>query len=67
VVTDTDPSVRPWKPPSKAMIAGRPVARRASFSAPSIASEPEFMKNTVSIGSGRVSATIEARRTTGSE
>jgi len=66
VVTDAAPSVRPWNPPSKARIAGRPVARRASLSAPSTASEPEFRKKTVSSGSGSESATIEASRTTGS-
>ena len=40
------------------MIPGRPVTRRASFRAPSIASEPEFRNITLSIGSGRVAASI---------
>ena len=44
--------MRPWKPPLKAISPGRPVTRRASFSAASIASDPEFAKNTVSSGSG---------------
>ena len=44
------PNVRPWKPPRKAMIPGRPVTRRASLSAPSIASEPEFRNMTESSG-----------------
>ena len=48
------------------MIAGRPVARRASLRAASIASEPEFRKKIVSIGSGRVSASIVASFETGS-
>ena len=47
------------------MIPGRPVTRRASFRAPSIASEPEFRNITVSIGSGKVSASIRASVTTG--
>ncbi len=32
--------VRPWKPPLKAMTPGRPVARRAIFTAFSTASAP---------------------------
>ena len=39
-------SVRPWKPPVKAMTPPRPVAIRDSFSAPSTASAPELQKNT---------------------
>ena len=53
-MTLSAPKVRPWKAPWKAMIAGRPVARRASFSAPSMASAPELPKKTVSSGSGSV-------------
>ncbi|MNR33945.1 hypothetical protein D3C85_1516730 [compost metagenome] len=33
-------SVRPWKPPPKAMMPGRPVAARAIFTAFSTASAP---------------------------
>ena len=49
------PIVRPWKAPRNAMIAGRPVTRRASLMAPSMVSEPEFRNRTVSSGSGKVS------------
>ena len=48
------------------MIPRRPVTRRASLSAPSIASEPEFRKNTESSGSGNVAASSVARREIGS-
>ena len=48
------------------MIPGRPVVRRASFSAPSIASEPEFMNRTLSSGSGNVAASRRASSTVGS-
>ena len=54
VVTLAAPNVRPWKAPRNATIPGRPVTRRASLSAPSIASEPELRNMIVSIGSGRV-------------
>jgi hypothetical protein len=67
VVTLVAPNVRPWNPPRNAMIPGRPVTRLASLSAPSIASEPEFRNITVSIGAGKVSASIRASVTTGSE
>ena len=50
------PNVRPWNPPRNAMIPGRPVTRRASLSAPSIASEPELRNMTESSGSGNVAA-----------
>ncbi len=43
------------------------MVRRASLSAASTASEPEFMKNTVSSGSGNVAASSFARRIEGSE
>ena len=65
VVTLAAPNVRPWKPPRKATIPGRPVTRRASLSAASIASDPEFRNMTVSIGSGSVAASISARVATG--
>ena len=52
------PIVRPWKAPRKARIAGRPVTRRASLMAPSIASEPELRNRIESIGAGNVSASI---------
>ena len=42
------------------MIPGRPVTRRASLSAPSIASEPEFRNITESSGSGKVAASASA-------
>ena len=48
------------------MIPGRPVTRRASLSAPSIASEPEFRNMTESSGSGNVASSSAARRETGS-
>ncbi len=57
------PIVRPWNAPRNERIAGRPVTRRASLIAPSIASEPELRNRTVSNGSGKVSASIRARRT----
>ena len=38
------------------MIPGRPVTRRASLSAPSIASDPEFRNMTESSGAGNVAA-----------
>ena len=60
------PRVRPWKAPRKATIPGRPVTRRASLRAASIASLPEFMKKIESIGSGSVAASSRARRTVGS-
>jgi len=66
VVTLAAPYVRPWKPPRNAMIPGLPVTRRASFSAPSIASEPEFRNMTESRGSGNVAASSTARREIGS-
>jgi hypothetical protein len=66
VVTLVAPNVRPWNAPWNAMIPGRPVTRRASFMAPSIASDPELRNITVSIGSGSVSASIRASVTTGS-
>ena len=44
------PRVRPWNAPVNATIAGRPVTRRASLIAASIASEPELRKKTVSMG-----------------
>ena len=50
LVTDIAPKVRPWNPPRNAMMPGRPVTRRASLSAASIASEPEFRNMTESSG-----------------
>ena len=44
-VTESAPSVRPWKPPSSATTPGLPVALRAYFSADSFASAPELQKN----------------------
>ena len=58
VVTLAAPNVRPWNPPRNAMIPGRPVTRRASLSAPSIASEPEFRNITESSGAGKVAASV---------
>jgi hypothetical protein len=37
--------VRPWKPPQKPITYWRPVAARASLSAPSTASVPELVRN----------------------
>ena len=37
-------AVRPWNPPWKAIRLGRPVAIRASFTAPSVASAPLLEK-----------------------
>ena len=48
------------------MIPGRPVTRRASLSAASIASEPEFRNITESSGSGNVAASASASREIGS-
>ena len=50
----------------KATMPGRPVTRRAILSAPSIASEPELRKKTVSNGSGISAAIISAKRLMGS-
>ena len=44
-VADSAPSVRPWKPPSRATTPAFPVALRAYFNAASIASAPELQKN----------------------
>ncbi len=60
------PNVRPWNAPSNAMNPGRPVTRRASLRAASIASVPEFWKRTVSSGAGKVSARAVESRDTGS-
>ena len=60
------PKVRPWNAWRKAMIPGRPVTRRASLSAASMASEPEFRNMTESSGSGNVAASASARREIGS-
>ena len=65
-MTVVAPKVRPWNPPRKAMIPGRPLTRRASLSAASIASEPEFRNITESSGSGKVAASSSARRLIGS-
>jgi hypothetical protein len=43
-VSESAISVRPWKPPSKAITAGRPVYARANLTAFSIASAPELKK-----------------------
>ena len=43
-VSDSDISVRPWKPPSKAMTAGRFVYARANLTAFSTASVPALKK-----------------------
>ena len=48
------------------MIPVRPVTRRASLSAPSIASEPELRNITESSGFGNVAASSVARREIGS-
>ena len=48
------------------MIPGRPVTRRASLRAPSIASEPELRKSTESSGAGNVAARSVASREIGS-
>ena len=40
----SDSSVRPWKPPSKAITAGRPVYTRANLTAFSTASVPALKK-----------------------
>ena len=45
----SESSVRPWKPPSNAITAGRPVCRRASFTAFSTASVPA-LKNAARVG-----------------
>ena len=43
-VSETLPYERPWKDCSIAITYWRPVANRASFSAPSTASVPEFVR-----------------------
>src|SRR5664280_2306497 len=68
VVTDAAPTVRPWKPPWKAITLGRPVACRASRRADSTASLPELAKNTESspAGSEAVESALRlARQATG--
>ena len=42
----TAPYVRPWNAPKKLITYWRPVAYRASLSAPSTASAPELVRNT---------------------
>ncbi len=66
MVSATDPSVRPWKPPRNATTPGRPVTRRASLTAPSMTSVPALEKNTVSKGSGSAADSSAARRAVGS-
>ena len=44
--------VRPWKPPCTTITFGRPVACRASFTAASVASAPEFVKKNESMLDG---------------
>src|SRR5581483_5743143 len=44
-VAESEPSVRPWNPPSSAITPGLPVALRAYLSAASFASAPELQKN----------------------
>ena len=48
-VSDSDSSVRPWKPPSNAITAGRPVYARANLTAFSTASVPA-LKNAAFTG-----------------
>ena len=45
-VADSAPNVRPWKPPTTLTISPPAFARRASFSAASLASAPELQKKT---------------------
>ena len=49
-VTESAPEVRPWKPPTAAMISVLPV-RREIFIAASFASAPELQKKTRALGS----------------
>jgi len=50
--------VRPWKLCIAAIIFELPVALRANLSAASLASVPELQSQTLSIGSGAVSASV---------
>ena len=43
-VRESESSVRPWKPPSNAITAGRPVDARANLTAFSTASVPALKK-----------------------
>ena len=43
-VSERDSRVRPWKPPSKPITAGRPVKARANLTAFSTASVPALKK-----------------------
>ena len=56
------PSVMPWKPRSHPSTALRPVKRRASFSAHSTASVPEFVKNANGRSAGMRAESRFARR-----
>src|SRR5699024_9535661 len=63
-VSASEPIVRPWKAPSMAMMNGRPPppARRAILNAASLASVPEFEKNTADpSGRSRISCSFSAR------
>ena len=52
VVSAIVPAVRPWKEPANTMMFCFPDAARASFTAPSTASAPEFEKKKPSISGG---------------
>ena len=66
-VSDSESSVRPWKPPSNAITAGRPVKLRANLTAFSTASVPA-LKNAAFAGpvSGNRSSSRSASSTYGS-
>jgi hypothetical protein len=62
-VSESESSVRPWNPPSKAMTAGRPVNARANLIAFSTASVPAlknaaFLGPTIGVTSQRRSARV---------
>ena len=59
--------VLPWKPPRKAMMPWRPVVLRASLTAPSTASAPEFIVMNDSMPSGVTSRKFSANRISDSE
>jgi len=66
VVTEAAPVERPWNPPRKTMIASRPVTWRESLIDASIASAPEFPKNTMSRPRGVIAVSASARAMFGS-
>lgn len=65
VVIEAAATVRPWKPPWKTMMLGRPVAWRARRTAASAASEPELAKKRLSRPSGSTDPSLSTRSRSG--